>query len=147
MTNKKVLYFDDERFISNALAENLELFGWNVTLVSTAEELFGELSDQYDILIIDIMAPVPDQKNESIEFTKGDIQQMDQGCNTGIVFATKIWEINNQEFADLPILFLSARKPPESIITFMNEGRKCDCLCKPQLTQAIDENLKRLLNN
>lgn len=142
---KRILYFDDEPFISTALAQNLELFGWNVTLVSKAEDLFGKLSEPFDVIILDIMAPIPDKRIESIEFNKKEIQQMDKGRNTGIVFATKIWDINNQELVNMPILFLSARKQPESINTFQKEGRKCACLRKPELVKTIHKKLEELL--
>lgn len=143
LEKNKVLFFDDEPFISNSLANSLELFGWNVSLVSSAEELFEELSDLYNILILDIMAPVPKSDFSSMSFSKTEIKDMENGMSTGIVLAKKIWEQNKK----IPILFLSARRRPEVINTFMMEGRRCDCLRKPELAATIHQKLLQLLNS
>lgn len=142
----KVLYFDNERFIPYSLAENLELFGWNVTLVSESDELFEQLRNHlFDILILDIMAPIPELKNEYVIFSKSDLEEMDGGIHTGIVLAKKIWEMDS--YKNTPILFFSSMHFPDSIHQFMNEGKKCDYLCKPELSRIINERLDLLLNS
>ena len=129
----KILYFDDEPFISRALAEHLRLvYKREVTLVSEINELFDELKDnQYDIIILDIMTPVPD----SHIFTKREIKEMEGGMSTGIVNGS------------IPILFLTARSQPDAITHFKDEGRKCDWLRKPELAKTINEKLLELLNS
>ena len=100
---QKVLFFDDEPFISGKLAKSLELDDWDVTFVSEINDLFMELrSRQFGILILDIMAPIPEKENKHVNFTNNEIDKMDKGMNTGVILAEKIWrEINN----DLPIIF------------------------------------------
>ena len=135
-----VLYFDDEPFISRALAEHLRLiYKWNVTLVSEIKDLFDELNgNEYDIIILDIMTPVPDFHT----FTKREIKEMEDGMSTGIVLAKRIWKNS----PDIPILFLSARSQPEAISKFKEEGKKCVFLRKPELAETVDTTLDQLLN-
>lgn len=143
LEKNKVLFFDDESFIANYLAKSLESFGWNVRLVSSAEELIEELSDLYDILILDIMAPVPESDISSMFFSKTEIKDMENGMSTGIVLAKKIWEQNK----NIPILFLSARSRPDAVTRFIDEGRRCYWLRKPELAKTINEKLLELLNS
>lgn len=143
---KKVLHFDDEVFIIGVLAKNLELFGWDVTLVSDVDELFYELNNQsYDIIIMDIMVPLPKLNYEHITFTPKEIDEMKDGINTGLVVTKKIWQMDN--YQSIPVLFLSARREPDAIIQFMQEGHKCSFLRKPVLTKDITNSLEKLLNN
>ena len=142
---KKVLFFDDEPFITAALTHSLELFGWKVTLVSEIDDLFKELKTrQFDILILDLMAPIPNQENKYINFTLDEIDAMKdaQGTNVGVILAKKIW---NKMKKSIPILFLSAKKNP--IPEDLELKRiTCDYLRKPQFARAVDEKLKELLN-
>lgn len=139
----KVLYFDDEPFISMALAEHLRLvYKRKVTLVSEINDLFDELiSNQYDIIILDIMAPIPTFDNHFVRFTKNEIKEMEDGLGLGIVLAKKIW----QRLNDIPILFLSARSKPDAVTKFIDEGRRCDYLRKPELAKIVNDALNRLL--
>ena len=140
----KVLYFDDEHYIAQALVHSLSFYGWNVVMVSAIDQLFQELANpQYNILILDIIAPVPNMKNRFVNFNSSEIEAMDGGMNTGIVLAEKIWEDNNKDF---PILFLSARKRPNEIIQFILKGKKCEYLPKPQLVENVHASLQRLIN-
>ena len=141
---KKVLYFDDEPFITRALARSLELFGWDVTLVSEIDDLIKELKTwQFDILILDLMAPIPNQKNKYINFTPNEIDEMKQaqGTNVGVIVAKKIW---NELEKRIPILFLSARRNPIPEDPELNE-LKCDYLRKPQLAKEVHDKLNSLL--
>ena len=136
-SKKRVLFFDDEPHIAGTLAKTLMLFGWNVKLVSDVNKVFNNLNSfKPDIIIMDIMAPVPQLDNEHGLFTKKDI---DYGM-TGIVLAKKIWEKSPK----LPILFLTAKSQPESINQLKQE-RKCEYIRKPVLAITISENLERLL--
>ena len=100
----RVLHFDDEPFQARALAENLKFFGWDVTLVSEIDGLFKELNNNhYDVLIMDIMAPIPQLENEHVTFSSEDIQRMDDGLNTGVIITEKIWQLEG--YRDIPVLF------------------------------------------
>lgn len=143
---KKVLFFDDELFITKALAKSLELFGWEVKLVSEIDDLFRELrTRQFDILILDQMAPIPNQENRYINFTLKEIDEMKQaqGTNVGVIIAKKIW---NELKMNIPILFLSAKKSPIPDDSDLNDIIKCDYLRKPQFAKAVDEKLRELLD-
>lgn len=143
MTNKKILHFDDEPFISMALDKNLKLYGWDVRLVSEVDELFRELkNNQYDAIIMDIMAPLPSLENEHVTFTQEDIDEMDGGTKTGIVLTKRI--LSTSKYKNTPILFLSARSNPLPENPELN-NYKCDYLRKPELAKTISDALKELL--
>jgi|GEM_PF-2784399 len=110
---KKILFFDDDKFITEYLIRNLkENWGWNtekdreITLITNTDEMLKEIySDRkYDLFILDIMAPLPAEDNEHI--IKNDIKAMDR-LNTGIVIARKIRE--QEKYKDTPIIYLSAK--------------------------------------
>lgn len=144
MTKSRVLHFDDELFITSALAQSLELFGWEVTLVSEVDDLFHKLKNkQYDVIIMDIMVPLPSKNNPNINFTKQELEEMDNGLNTGVVLVKKIIKLPNYE--NIPILFLSARQDPIPDNPELNLIR-CDYLRKPELVMEVDKKLKQLLN-
>lgn len=140
---KKVLYFDDEQFITSALARSLEIFNWDVTFVSNVESLFHVLANhQYDIFIIDIMAPIPEMKM-SISFTQKDIDEMDYGRNTGVVIAKKIWLL--EKYTNVPILFISAKQNPIPDDPYLL-NKNCAYLRKPELAKTVSQMLEMLLN-
>lgn len=144
MEENMLLYFDDEPFFTSALAQSLEMLGWNVTMVSEIGDLFKELKTrQFNILILDIMAPIPNMQNKYINFSAQEIDDMKayRGTNVGVMLAKRVW----QDFkSNLPILFLSARSNPIPEDPELNNN-KCDYLGKPQLAKAVDEKLKELL--
>ena len=51
----RVLFFDDDPFISKTLVDTLELLGWDVTLISEIDDLFIKLNSilQFDVIILD----------------------------------------------------------------------------------------------
>lgn len=140
---KGVLFFDDEPYISGKIAKSLELEGWDVTFIDNVNDLFMELrSRQFNIIILDIMAPVPEIENKYVNFTKKEIDEMDEGMNTGVVIAQKIWrEIDSI----LPIIFLSARRPAS--ITNLSKNYRFDYMRKPVLAETLDIKLKVMLNH
>lgn len=147
MFNKKVLHFDDEPFLSRAVGESLNLLDeWDVTLVAEIDELFRELqNNQYDAVIMDIMAPIPPLENEHVKFTQKEIEEMDGGINTGVVLAKKI--MYTTQYKDIPILFLTARSLSYIIDDpdFANNN-KCGFIRKPALASDICNALQDLLN-
>ena len=143
--NYRVLYFDDEPFISCAIVKNLEQLGWDTSLVSEIDELFKELNNNhYDALIMDIMAPTPSANNLYVTFTRKEIEDMNNGLNTGVVLTKKI--LTMPKYKGIPILFLSARKNPLPENPELNNCN-CDYLRKPQLSRTVDMKLKELLNH
>lgn len=146
MKKNRVLHFDDEPFQASALSNSLELHGWDATLVSEIDGLFKELNNNhYDVLIMDIMAPIPEHENDHVTFSPEEIRRMDRGMNTGIILTEKIWQLEG--YRDIPVLFLSARNRPKIITQFLQLGHKCEYLRKPELTETIDEKLRELLSN
>lgn len=140
-----ILYFDADPYIAQNLCCTLRLYDCNLVMASEIDSLFWELTNfQYDTLILDIMAPVPNMKNRFVNFNSSEIEAMCGGMNTGIVLAEKIWEYKNN--IDFPILFLSARRRPNEIVQFILKGRKCEYLRKPQLAKDIHAALQRLIN-
>ena len=144
----KLLFFDNQSFVVKSLVMNLKLRGWDINLVSDINELFHLLNHaQYQILILDIMAPVPQMKCKSVSFTESQINEMDNGLNTGVVLAKKIWQLEN--YKETPILFLSGRSNPipgDPILQERNKNRKCDHLRKPQWAKDVDQLLNKMLN-
>lgn len=140
---KKILYFDDEPFISVALVDSLTLYEWDVTFVSTINELFYELNRlKFDVLILDIMAPIPEMENLNVSFSKREIEDMDEGMNTGVVLAKKIWmEIDK----DYTILFLSARRL--DTISLLSRSYRFDYIRKPVLIDDLNSILEKMLNS
>ena len=145
MINKRVLHFDDEPFIVSIISNGLKLYGWDITLVSEVEDLFRELkTNQYDVLIMNLMAPIPPLENKHVTFTQKEIDEMDGGMNTGLILTEKIWRMEN--YKNIPILFLSARRQPEEITQFQSDGHKCAYLRKPEQITIIDKKLTELLS-
>ena len=143
--SKKVLYFDDEPFIADSLSRVLELFGNEVTLVSNIDDLCTKLKKcEFDILILDVMAPIPETSNDFFNFSQDDIDEMMEGMNTGVVLAKKIWAM--PQYKDMPILFFSAKKSPFPEDPEYFNNRKCAYLRKPELAIVISEQIQSLLN-
>lgn len=144
---KQILFFDDEPFITKMLIENLQNnYGWNrehlgeITFVSTPTELFDKIGDnniRYDLFVLDIMVPV-DQIEKMSRFSKEEIEKMQNGDNTGVVFAEIIRTIAN--YKETPILFLSARIQPSKMMD------NTDYLEKPVFASDFSEKMKKMLN-
>ncbi len=142
---KRVLYFDDEPYITRAQAASLELLGWDVTQVSEIDELFKELRDsRFDIIILDMMSPLPNENNRYVNFTLEEIEEMDEGRNTGIVLAKRIWKQDSK----LPILFMSARQFPDNAKDeFSHHGYRLAYLRKPELAKTVNDEMEKLLKD
>ncbi len=139
---KKILYFDDESFISMALVESLD-YDWDITFVDEINELFNELSvHKFDILILDIMAPIPETKNEYVNFTNAEIKEMEEGRNTGVVLAKKIWTEIDSNYI---ILFLTARSL--DTISLLSRSYRFDYIRKPVLVDDLNFKLEEMLNS
>ena len=145
--NKKnrVLFFDDDPFTVKSLTLNLGLLGWIVTFVSDIDEMFHELNrNQYDILILDIVAPVPEAgKCKYIEFLESEIDKMDDGMLTGVVLAKKVWSMDN--FKKIPVLFHSARSNPIPSDKEL-QNNNCVFIRKPEFAKNVNSKLLEMLN-
>lgn len=107
----KILFFDDEPFISKYLINNLQSnYGWNISqegdikYVSLAGDLLNEINSTtiYDLFILDIMTHMPHWQLFP-EFTTDELQRMNNGMNFGIVMAYKIRNI--EKYKSTPIFF------------------------------------------
>ena len=140
---KKILYFDDEPFISKTLVKSLEFYDWDITFADNIYELFKELNvHKFDILILDIMAPVPETKNEYVDFTNAEIKEMEGGMNTGVVLAKKIWTEIDSNYT---ILFLTARSL--DTISLLSRSYRFDYIRKPVLVNDLNFKLEEMLNS
>lgn len=137
---KKILYFDDEPFLSICLVDSLK-DDWDVTFVDRVDELFKELNrHKFDILILDIMAPIPEMEYPYVSFTNREIDEMDEGINTGVVLAEKIWtEIDGNYI----ILFLTARRV--DTISQLSRNHKYDYIRKPILISDLNIKLESMI--
>ncbi len=142
---KKILFFDDDKFITEYLIRNLkENWGWTaekdreITLITNTDEMLKEIySDRkYDLFILDIMAPLPAEDNEHI--IKNDIKAMDR-LNTGIVIARKIRE--QEKYKDTPIIYLSAKD-----VTNIESIKGDSYFRKPVSARELSEKMEALLN-
>jgi CheY-like chemotaxis protein len=160
--DKKILFFDDEQGIA-VVQKNLELFGYDVKLVSTISEFFAEINKTtvtYDLLLMDIMAPMPSEE-EKKRFTDDEIAHMDAGLSTGVVLIDKIRNFSQSDnvsmcsganvgevlankvggiarYVNIPVLFYSAKS---SVKQFPN----MKLITKPALAKNIVEEIEALL--
>lgn len=144
---KRILFFDDELFITKMLIENLQKnYDWcvdkygEITFVSTPKELFDKVNNvnlKYDLFVLDIMVPV-DQIEKLNLFSKEEIERCQDGENTGVVCAEKLR--NMSKYKDVPILYLSARIQPSLMAPYT------DYLEKPIFASELSEKIKEMLN-
>lgn len=146
---KKVLFFDNETFVVKSLCLSLtSFFNWEVKVVASIDELFYELKQDdvhYDILMLDIMAPLPKTNEEHVTFNEAELVEMEDGLRTSVVLAKKIWK-SLPNYKDHPILFLSARSNPIPNDKTLKGHKNCDYLRKPQFAKDIDAKLRELLS-
>lgn len=140
----KVLFFDDDPFITFLLVERLEKeFGWKgdkeITLVCDTCQLLKEIYNdkvKYDLFVLDVVAPICHKG-----FTKEELDNMYFGVNTGLVIAKKIRKM--QKYKDVPILYLSAR-----FLSIPESEREITCfLEKLASVEDISKAMKMLLRN
>ena len=122
----------------------MECSDWEVHFASSIDELFLKLKQRpnyFDILVIDVMAPVPQECN-NISFTLPEIIEMREGMNTGVVCAKKIWKDLDRDY---PIIFVSARNLDITSDQELNI-HICDFLRKPFLERNLDQMLCDIIN-
>lgn len=142
---KRILFFDDEPFITNYLIKSLqEVYGWKgdkeINYVSTVDKLLYEIihdAKTYDLFVLDVMAPVPDVGDKGF-LSKEEKNKMMDGMSTGLVLADKI----RKKKEKVPVLFLTARvipPIPES------ESKYTKLIRKPVSPQEISNTMNELL--
>lgn len=141
----RILYFDDEKWMSEILQKSLQetCSQYQINRVSTIQYFFEELESPfaYDLIILDVMAPMSLlYGNEDVlkHFTDSEIRNMAVDLNIGEVLFKKIREI--EHYARTPILFYSA-KPTIDI-----EDSKTAFIRKPEFADVIHDKIQSLLN-
>lgn len=134
----KILFFDDEKAIAETLQKNVELFNFDVTLVSTISELFEKINkdDVYDLIIMDCMSPMP-SSDEVKQFSSKELSNMDNGRRVGEILVEKIR--SETKYANVPVLFYSARE-------YVKSYTKAKHIRKPELAKTIVGEINNLLN-
>ena len=117
----KILYVEDDLYLSFVTKDNLELKGYNITFCKDGKEAMDAFFDNiFDLCILDVMLPEID----------------------GFTIAKKIREKNK----DIPIIFLSAKSLQEDRIEGLIAGGD-DYITKPfsieELVLKIEIFLKR----
>lgn len=116
----KVLYVEDEPFLSRIVSDGLTSSGYNVQLVADGNLVMDAyLSSKPDICILDIMLPSKD----------------------GYTLAKELREIQ----PDLPIIFLSAKVLTEDVVKGFKSGGN-DYLKKPFSMEELLVRLEALLH-
>lgn len=115
----KVLYVEDEPFLSRIVSDGLTSSGYNVKLIADGSLVMGAyLSFKPDICILDIMLPSKD----------------------GYTLAKELREIQ----PDLPIIFLSAKVLTEDIVKGFKSGGN-DYMKKPFSMEELLVRIEALL--
>lgn len=116
---KKILFFDDEPFITMYIIKNLqENYGWKgdkeITFVSTVDELLDEIihNDRtYNLFVLDVMASASMPSKKIMEyFLQEELNDGFYGMSIGLVLAKKIRGM--EKYKNVPILFYTARRIP-----------------------------------
>ncbi len=144
---KKILFFDDEPYISRYLIACLNQiskdnnYEWDIKFISTIEDLLKEINNvtvTYDLYIFDVMVPLPSGEVENL-FTKDDLNKMNNGMSTGLVMVDKI----RKKQKKVPILYLSARLIPPIP---QSEKSYTAYIRKPESPDNIAKKINELLN-
>ena len=117
----KILYVEDDLFLSHVTKDNLELKGYEITFCKNGKLAYDTFrNNDFDLCILDVMLP-----------------EMD-----GFTLAKKIRKLNKE----IPIIFLSAKSLKEDRITGFTVGGD-DYITKPfsieELVLKIEVFLKR----
>lgn len=142
---KKILFFDDDEFITKLLIQNLKTnHGWTkdndkeIIFISKVEDLMDEIinrNKKYDLFVLDIMVPVPSPDND--HFSENDILSMNNGLNTGMTITRKIR--NMEQYKEVPIIYLSSRR--------INDAEGIIYLRKPVSARVLSDRMSELLNH
>ena len=142
----RILYFDDEKWLSETLQKNLQetYSQYQINLVSSIKQFIDELngSEKYDLIIMDIMAPMSlVNENEEVKklFSDSEIKGMSDGSNMGEVLFKKVRTI--KPYSETPILFLSAKRMANI------QDNYTAFLRKPEIVNVINDKIKYLIGD
>ncbi len=121
---ERILVVDDERDICDILQFNLEHEGYKVDLATSAEEALSVLTDEHDLIILDVM----------------------MGGMSGFKMAERLRKDDN----NVPIIFLTAKNTENDMLTGFSLGGD-DYMSKPfsvkELLARVKSVLKRVSAN
>ena len=140
---KKILYFEDEKWFAEIIFHDIEKNGYEVTLVTKPADFFKEINSicQYDLFILDIMAPMILFTENDLEknFNKAQCERLQNGLNVGVVFYEKIREID--KYKETPVIFYTAKRNPQI------DDVKVKYISKPVLSEQIVMAVSDFLKN
>jgi CheY-like chemotaxis protein len=128
---KKILFIDDDKYgVITYLIEELQLNNYEVSFRNEIDGLLGHISDNhYDLLILDIMLPVPDSWNSEMQLASNS------GIKTGVV----LFNLIRKSFPILPVIIYSAYSHDIKHDNYTYSIRK------PELPSVIIQKLEELL--
>ena len=115
----KILVVDDETDICEILQFNLESEGFSVDTANSAEEALSVLSDEHQIILLDVM----------------------MGGISGFHMAEKLRKKGNK----IPIVFLTAKDTENDLLTGFSIGAD-DYISKPFSIKEVTARIKAVLN-
>lgn len=140
----RILYFDDEKWLSVTLHKNLQESypQYSVTRVGSIENFFDELEsvNKFDVIMLDIMVPMSlIVENEKVRsrFTNVEIKAMAEGAKVGEILYQKVRKIKS--YKSTPILFYSAKR------TVNIQNYNTAFLRKPEFVEVIHEKIQLML--
>ena len=126
----KILYIDDEIYITHSLCKNLtSIYGFKVDLITDYRKFENELQKGYDCIMLDVMMPILPSF-----FTTDELLTIKSESKVGVVLFNKIRKL----YPKIPILFYSA-------ISSIECDEYSAFLRKPELAKNIADNLKLLI--
>jgi CheY-like chemotaxis protein len=145
MKSIRILYFDDEKWMSGTLQKNLQETypQYQIYRVSTIQLFLAELQshERYDLIMLDIMAPmalITENDDVRKKFSITDINGMSDGLNIGEILYREVRAIN--WCSEIPVLFYSAKQKvniQDSNTAFIR---------KPEFANVIHDKIQSLLN-
>ena len=130
---KKILLIDDDIKTMRSLVDDLMYtHGFEVVHLETCDNVIETLnSSRFDIMILDIMMPIPSN------WTLDEERRSKEGLSTGEVLYEKIRKV----FPELPILIYSAKE-----VKPFND-KKTVILRKPELPAEIVNRINKLTSH
>jgi len=127
LDNQHILLVEDDEVLAKSLAEQIQTFGYSVTILYNAKPLYFALKKETACaLIIDIMLP--------------------EGHTAGIEAVKKIREKDNNLLDNIPIIFISSRTDIEARLATVKAGGNA-YLVKPLDVGHLIEWVDKLLNH
>lgn len=123
MSNEKILIVEDEKKIADIVGSYLERDGFKVTIANTGQDALGQIKNNFDLIILDLM--LPDIDGETI-------------CSS------------IRESSDVPIIMLTAKSSEDDRIKGLGIGAD-DYVIKPfsprELVARVKAHLRRSKKN